>query len=144
MRRLGFEGTLSKSELWAAGKSVGLSIDQLSATPFPVLFDLFGAKVRALEAAGSRRASKTVRDAVLKGGRPITEIDGAKVRQLRGNEKAYHFAKFCCGFSPDTLTRIESRNRASTDNLKKLVRGLRKLGHNVTLSSLKKSSRTNR
>lgn len=72
-------------------------------------------------------------------GRPHgVEIDSARVREVRGDTDQKVFARMC-GFSDDTLQRIEGGRHVSERTLQKLVKGFKLKGQTVRAGDLTKN-----
>jgi len=115
LQQLGFAGTLSKSDWWAAAKSVGFSSDQFRTLPVASLCRILEAKICALnEVAGRWEPKDTVarlfdESAKSKGGRPRKfSIDGKLVRSLRKEAKLKQSAMAeICGIGLSTYEDAE-------------------------------------
>jgi hypothetical protein len=74
-----------------------------------------------------------------KGGRPVTLVDGDRIKELRGESTQAAFARFC-KISPDALQRAERHGRSSERTILKIANKLRKQGHNIKAKDLIKNT----
>jgi DNA-binding transcriptional regulator YiaG len=129
--RLGFKGSLSIPEWWAAAQSVGFDFGQFYSLPLKSLASVLQAKARALNQANSEYAPhddlfEAMKDeARTNGGRPVMlTIDGSQIKLLRKERglKQETLAR-TCNISVPTLQRAEAGD-ASAHTIECLARGL--------------------